>query len=355
MKSKGYRKVSIKGIEGLVEFDLERYEDGGDYFALSNQFRGHKESKLLQDWVLLQIQEKSYESVSRDIIALTGKKLVSSNELSEQVKDFAQKATQNTINSYRGTQLVIPFADALNEGIYDESIVEIRFFDDAIGVKKQKNVRESSYQKQQQRVQTDVIEIERKDGQFEYITAGYGVANWDIERSLSCWISKHYGNVALPIVAITDGAKNIRLRLWRLFGVHVTIILDWWHLQKKVRELMSMISFNKLQKQKDVSQISALLWEGKVNNVIQYIQTIVPRNKEKHTELLEYLQKHQSEIINYKKRKEAKKTIGSGRAEKGVDLIVAQRQKNKPIAWSVNGSRALAVLKADYLNAKLAA
>ena len=164
LKSKGYRKVSIKGIEGLVEFDLERYEDGGDYFALSNQFRGHKESKRLQDWVLLQVQEKSYESVSRDIIALTGKKLVSSNELSEQVKDFAQKATQNTINSYGGTQLVIPFGVALNEGIYDESITEIRFFDDAIGVKKQKNIRESSYQKQQQRVQTDVIEIERKDG-----------------------------------------------------------------------------------------------------------------------------------------------------------------------------------------------
>ena len=112
-----------------MEFDLERYEDGGDYFALSNQFRGHKESKRLQDWVLLQIQEKSYESVSKDIIALTGKKLVSSNELSEQVKGFAQKATQGTINSYGGTQLVIPFGVSLNDGIYDESIAGIRFFD----------------------------------------------------------------------------------------------------------------------------------------------------------------------------------------------------------------------------------
>lgn len=339
----------------MVEFDLERYVNGGDYFALSNQFIGCKESKRLQDWVCIQIQEKSYESVSRDIIELTGKKLLSSNELSEQVKDFAQKVTQDTINSYAGIQLTIPFGVALYEGIYDESVAEIRFFDDAIGVKKQKNLRESSYQKQQQRVQTDVIEVERKDGQFEYITAGYGVTNWDIETSLSCWISKHYGNVVLPIVAITDGAKSIRLRLRRVFGNQITIILDWWHLQKKVRELMSMICFNKLQKQTNVSHISALLWEGKTQETIQYIQTIIPRNKEKHTELLEYLQKHQSEIINYKKRKEAKKTIGSGRAEKGVDLIVAQRQKNKPIAWSVNGSHALAILKADSLNAKLAA
>ena len=82
-----------------------------------------------------------------------------------------------------------------------------------------------------------------------------------------------------------------------------------------MRELTSMtvrwfavaICFNKIQKQESVSQIFAL------------------------------------------------KTIGLGRAGKGVDLVVAQRQKNKPIAWSVNGSGALAVLKANYLNAKLTA
>ena len=67
------------------------------------------------------------------------------------------------------------------------------------------------------------------------------------------------------------------------------------------------------------------------------------------------LQKHKTEIINYKKRKEANKTIGSGRAEKGVDMVVAHRQKNKPIAWSENGSYALSTLRAESLNKRLAA
>lgn len=42
-----------------------------------------------------------------------------------------------------------------------------------------------------------------------------------------------------------------------------------------------------------------------------------------------YLEKHQHEIINYERRSGAGKTIGSGRVEKGVDLAVGRRQKNK--------------------------
>ena len=41
--------------------------------------------------------------------------------------------------------------------------------------------------------------------------------------------------------------------------------------------------------------------------------------------------------------------------KKGVDMVVAYRQKNKPIAWSENGSYALSTLRAEFLNQKLAA
>ncbi len=56
-------------------------------------------------------------------------------------------------------------------------------------------------------------------------------------------------------------------------------------------------------------------------------------------------EKHQHEIINYKRRSQAGKTIGSGRAEKGVDLAVGFRQKNKGMSWSRLSSRALSLLK----------
>jgi len=226
---------------------------------------------------------------------------------------------------------------------------------DAIGVNRQKEQRQEAYVKKLKRVQTDVIEVQRPKGDYEYITAGYGVANWSIQTALCCWLCANYGNQRLPIVSISDGARDIRLRLWRVFGGQVTIILDWYHLNKKVWTLMSMIAKNKLQKEEAAKTIVGLLWVAKTDDAIGYIQTMTVKNTLKQEELIEYLRKHQTEIINYKKRKEVEKTIGSGRAEKGVDMIVAYRQKNKPIAWSEKGSYALSTLRAEALNLAKAA
>jgi hypothetical protein len=135
-----------------------------------------------------------------------------------------------------------------------------------------------------------------------------------------------------------------------VFGGQVTIILDWYHLNKKVWNLMSMIARNKIQKEKAAKEIVGLLWEGLTDDALLYLQKLDVRNQLKQAELIEYLQKHKVEIINYKKHKEANKTIGSGRAEKGVDMVVAYRQKNKPIAWSENGSYTSSSLRAEFLN-----
>ena len=71
---------------------------------------------------------------------------------------------------------------------------------------------------------------------------------------------------------------------------------------------------------------------------------IKARNPEKLNELITYFNKHQSEIINYARRSQAGKTIGSGRMEKGVDLVIGHRQKHKGMSWRASGSRALAIL-----------
>ena len=257
---------------------------------------------------------------------LTGEVVYNANQIRERVKIYAQEVIQQEVKSYDGIQLCFPFSES-NVDMYDSQAEEVNLFDDGIGVKKQKKSRVLGYEKQQKTVQTDVIEIQKSSGGFEYITAGYGVKNWDIEAAVLCWISLNYGNNSLPLVAITDGARDIRLRLRCIFGGQVVIILDWYHLQKKVRELCSMVGFGKKHKDEIVAFISPLLWEGKVDEVIEYLKKITPRNVKKHEEIIEYLLKHKTEIINYNKRKDAKKTIGSGRAEKGVDLVVAQRQK----------------------------
>ncbi len=90
---------------------------------------------------------------------------------------------------------------------------------------------------------------------------------------------------------------------------------------------------------------------GQAASVIDYFKHQVKiKNYETLKELIIYFSKHQSEIINYQRRQQAGKPIGSGRVEKAVDLVVGHRQKKKGMSWTAKGSQALAVLKVAELN-----
>jgi hypothetical protein len=155
----------------------------------------------------------------------------------------------------------------------------------------------------------------------------------------------------LNLVTISDGAKTIRLRLLEIFGVATTVILDWYHLSKKLRELMSMIARNKVEKSMHLRELFKHLWHGRVEEALAYLRTQVQsRNEEKLAELVGYLEKHRTEIIDYERRKQAGKSIGSGRVEKGVDQVIGHRQKEKGTSWRPKGSKALAILKILELN-----
>jgi len=62
-----------------------------------------------------------------------------------------------------------------------------------------------------------------------------------LEELLTSTIITEYGNKkeALNLVAITDGASSIRLYFERVFGFAVMLILDWYHLEKKIWNLMA--------------------------------------------------------------------------------------------------------------------
>ena len=115
---------------------------------------------------------------------------------------------------------------------------------------------------------------------------------------------------------------------------------------------MSMIAPNKIEKAKHLKFLFSQFWHGNTVAALEYLKyQVAPRNQDKWQELIGYLEKHQHEIINYKRRSQAGKTIGSGRrVDKGVDLIVGSRQKNKGISWSRLGSRALSLLRVVELN-----
>ena len=115
-------------------------------------------------------------------------------------------------------------------------------------------------------------------------------------------VIKEYSNDEEPVnvVAISDGAKDIRTMLLAVFGVVIVIILDWYHLCKKVREFMSMIARNKQEKAENIEFLLYHLWHGKTQEVLDYLNTKVKaKNKEKLQGLIGYIEKHKEEIIDY--------------------------------------------------------
>jgi hypothetical protein len=204
---------------------------------------------------------------------------------------------------------------------------------------------------------TDNQAVEKDAPHFMALTEGIeatGNVIYPIEKAISDTVKDLYGDnpdEPLPIVAITDGARSIRLTLQLIFGLNLCIILDWYHLQLKIKNLMSMIAPNKTVKELYINDLKFLLWYGKTTEALDYlVQIPIVKNQEKLDELIGYLTKHQTEIIDYDKRKKAGKTIGSGRCEKANDGIVAHRQKKKGMAWSRSGSKALAIIKTCQLN-----
>lgn len=247
--------------------------------------------------------------------------------------------------------------------IYNSESSEILLFDDGIQVKGQKSHRhpkvklqgefdsKSADKSPNQRVITDIAMLQKANRKFEYITAPIAQHGQDLlslADMVKAQIIKEYGSgtVSLDLVAITDGVKVIWQRLVTVFGPAVVVILDWYHLCKKLRGLMSMIAINKIEKSQHLKFLLSHLWQGKTATALEYLrQYVVVKNQDKWQELINYLEKHQSEIINYNRRSRAGKTIGSGQVEKGVDLTVGSRQKHRGMSWSTKGSKALCLLK----------
>jgi hypothetical protein len=179
-----------------------------------------------------------------------------------------------------------------------------------------------------------------------------------VAEAVRAAVVEHYGNATeaplLAVVAITDGAQNIRLHLERVFGGSpIPVILDWYHLCKRVKELISMIARCKTEREQHLERLFAHLWRGQTEQALAYLRSteeVTARNPEKLWALITYLEKHSHEIVDYERRQRAGKTIGSGRMEKGVDQVIGYRQKKKGMSWSERGSKALGILRVAELN-----
>jgi hypothetical protein len=244
---------------------------------------------------------------------------------------------------------------------YDPQREEVLLLTDAMQVKQQKAHRgqgadQPTVERETTRVHTDVWLVEQPTGGFTSLTAGVDATGQEVVSGTARVRGQFQHDYAgrsepLPVVAITDGARTMRCQLAELCGQPVPVILAWYHLDKKVRELRSMIARTKQEKAVHVARLLDDLWHGRPDAAFAYLQTAVcPKNTKPLGALVIYLERHQAEIIDYGRRQRAGKPIGSGRMEKGVDQVIGARQKHKGMRWSPTGSKALGILKVVALN-----
>jgi hypothetical protein len=337
-------------LNGVHQFENQRYIDElGNSSSYLSSYLG----KGLCEFICYYSNRLSYRELSGLMERMVGKTPYKSRNLQNIVVRESQAIADYNHQENRGIQLSLNFVSPVD--IYDIKTKEVLYLDDGVGVKRQKEHRckeGDSGSKSASTVQTDVILVQNINNEYEYLTsAESSLCDLTLEDKINITLSKNYGNKAIPLVAITDGAQCIRCRLRRLFGKDIMIILDWYHLTEKIRQYTSRLGLSKSVKESHITEMLRYLWNGQAISALIYSDVMIEtKNVIILEELQQYIIKHQDEICNYGYRKAIGKVIGSGKGEKANDQLVAHRQKKKGQSWSQKGSGALTVLKTLEIN-----
>ncbi len=262
---------------------------------------------------------------------------------SKEIRDAIQKINQSRLESDEQIRNPPTYMEEPETACY----ISI----DDVGVKHQKEHRGSESEKHGVYVQNTVAKVESTGK--SYILTGIGMKQVCM-NILSYLLAQQCLNFT-TLVFFTDGAKDIRANLEAIFGFRqYRIILDWYHLKKRCTECLSMSFVCKRETRKEIlRKLLRILWVGNTGQAQTYLKSLdsgLLRSKNRVEELCQYIEKHSAEIPCYALRKELNLKISSNAGEKANDLVVAERQKNNGMSWSIKGSGALAQIKAMMLN-----
>ena len=222
---------------------------------------------------------------------------------------------------------------------------------DDVGVRHQKDKRKSGGNKTGKVVENTVIHIQSKEGTYIITAVGMSKAF----RLLLAFLLKNHLLENRHLYFFSDGAQNIRRGIddYFAFCPHKHM-LDWYHLEKRMTELLSMALKGSKDKRHEIRKhLAGILWAGNVSDAIDYLYSLDKaniKNAPKLNEAVDYLKRKKPYICCYALRDILGYRNSSNPAEKANDLVVATRQKHNGMSWSFSGSHALAVIEAISLN-----
>ena len=220
---------------------------------------------------------------------------------------------------------------------------------DDIGVKHQKDSRKEGSVRDYKYVENTVAHIQYADQ--SYVLTGIGMLN--VFKSVLAFLLAN-NLLSHELVFMTDGANDLKGYINSVFHFHPhAVILDWFHLKKRCQERLSQSLRGKDKRNAVLEKLLRYLWVGDVPSAISYLSSIDPteiKSQKWLDDLLGYLDRKHYAITCYALRAKLGLRNSSNPVEKANDLLIAQRQKHNGMAWSPNGSGALAALQMIYLN-----
>jgi hypothetical protein len=164
------------------------------------------------------------------------------------------------------------------------------------------------------------------------------------------------GLMTLPghLIFFTDGAEDLLLAIQKVFAfLPFKIILDWYHLQKKCQQRLSMAMKGKEKRNTVLQELLAWLWIGKVDGAISYLRSLNTndiKDAEQIEKLIGYFSRNLIFLPCYALRHQLGLRVSSNAVEKANDLLVSNRQKHNGMSWSADGSASLARLSSVRRN-----
>lgn len=222
---------------------------------------------------------------------------------------------------------------------------------DDIGVKHQKETRKGGGSKTGRYVENTVIHVQADDRSYCLTAVGMRRAF----TILMAFLLKNRLMENRRLVFLADGAKDILSFTATFFSFReYTVILDWYHLKKKCKELISSsVKGNKEEKQAIIRDLLRMLWVGNADEAIAYLNNLdrkIIKSDRWLEELTGYLERKRPQIVCYALRDALGLRNSSNRVEKANDMLVAQRQKHNGMSWSREGSGALAAINMLLVN-----
>ena len=225
---------------------------------------------------------------------------------------------------------------------------------DEVGVHHQKDTRRDGGTKDGKNVENTVIHVQCREGE-------YTLTDTSMDKAFMLLLAFLFANHLLEdrhLYFFSDGARNIKAKVEAYFNglCPYHLILDWYHLEKRMTELLSMA----LKASKDIRHdmryaLDQKLWAGNIDDAIAYLRGLDAKyikNQAKLDDAIDYLERKKPYAACYALRRELGYRNSSNLAEKANDMVVAFRQKHNGMSWSYIGSGALASITALLRNSE---